>query len=50
MRGYHWKGRDCFPFDDELYPGRKVHNYSGDSDFEIDYNCNGIFGKDPATN
>jgi len=30
-----------------MYPGRKI---DPNSDPETDYNCNGIYGKNPATN
>ena len=40
--GYDWKGRDCDDQDDKIYPGRKVNPYPEE---EIDFNCNGIQGK-----
>jgi acyloxyacyl hydrolase len=40
LRGWHWRGRDCYPTSDDRYPGRKT----APSDPSIDHNCNGIKG------
>ena len=45
-RGYHWRGRDCNDLDAKIHPGRSVDPYPGQA---VDYNCNGISGKDPET-
>lgn len=47
LRGYAWRGKDCNDWDSGIHPGRSpVH--SGDA-FDVDYNCNGIKGTNPAT-
>lgn len=45
LRGTNWRGKDCNDLDQNIYPGRRVPGYSK----FIDYNCNGIDGKDPQT-
>jgi len=45
-RGTHWRGRDCNDLDAKIHPGRGVDPYPGKA---VDYNCNGISGKDPQT-
>jgi len=45
-RGYHWRGRDCDDLDAKIRPGRKTDPYPGRA---LDFNCNGIKGKDPQT-
>jgi len=44
FRGYNWRGKDCDPYDKNIYPGRKTYN--GKYKW-VDYNCNGIFGVNP---
>ncbi|KDR21147.1 Acyloxyacyl hydrolase [Zootermopsis nevadensis] len=44
-RGTFWRGRDCYDWDSDFYPGRQP--FMGD--VTADYNCNGIWGVDPAT-
>jgi len=46
LRGYHWRGRDCNDLNDKVHPGRKTDPYGVST---VDYNCNGIKGKDPKT-
>jgi len=46
LRGYHWRGRDCDDLNAKVHPGRKTDPYNGGG---IDYNCNGIKGKDSKT-
>lgn len=45
LRGSNWRGRDCNDLSSNVYPGRKVP-----VDNTVDWNCNGIHGRDPATN
>lgn len=42
LRGYDWRGKDCSPFNHNIYPGRK--KYTGIKG--TDFNCNGIHGVD----
>lgn len=44
-RGTFWRGRDCYDWDSDFYPGRQPLM----GDVTADYNCNGIWGVDPAT-
>jgi len=46
VRGFHWKGKDCNDANTKIYPGRKVNPTK---DPTVDYNCNGIYGKDNKT-
>ena len=46
LRGFNWRGRDCNDFDSNIHPGRKTDPYPR---LAVDYNCNGISGKNPAT-
>jgi acyloxyacyl hydrolase len=42
LRGYDWKGFDCNDSNANIYPGRK--SPSTETDPNVDYNCNGIYG------
>ncbi|KAK3914227.1 Acyloxyacyl hydrolase [Frankliniella fusca] len=41
-RGSHWRGRDCFDVNSDIYPGRRPYY----ADVNFDANCNGIWGLD----
>ena len=41
LRGTAWRGKDCDDRNSNIYPGRKT----GFENQDIDYNCNGIHGK-----
>lgn len=45
LRGSSWRGGDCSDLDDAIYPGRMVSTHGPD----VDHNCNGIKGVDPAS-
>lgn len=45
LRGYYWRGMDCDDENKDIYPGRRTSN-----DANVDTNCNGIMGVDPAAN
>lgn len=45
--GYNWMGKDCDNTEDDIYPGREVNPYKGQS---VDYNCNGLYAFVPNTN
>jgi len=45
LRGFNWRGRDCNDNNAKVYPGRKVDPLGNG----LDYNCNGISGRDPGT-
>lgn len=46
FRGYSWRGRDCDDHNAGIRPGTK---FDPNSDPNIDWNCNGIYGIDPAS-
>lgn len=45
FRGADWRGRDCNDSDASIYPGRHTTAHGP----EVDHNCNGITGTDPAS-
>jgi acyloxyacyl hydrolase len=45
LRGFNWRGQDCDDTNSDVYPGRRVPT----SDPSLDYNCNGISGRDPVS-
>ncbi|RNA11317.1 acyloxyacyl hydrolase [Brachionus plicatilis] len=46
LRGTSWRGKDCDDFSKKIHPGAIPIN----GDHTSDSNCNGIFGKDSASN
>ncbi|XP_067006109.2 acyloxyacyl hydrolase isoform X2 [Anabrus simplex] len=44
-RGSHWRGRDCRDWDRDSHPGLQPRG----GDIDADYNCNGIWGRNPDT-
>lgn len=46
LRGFDWRGKDCKKFNKNVYPGRKK---SVGRKGKVDYNCNGIKGKNSST-
>eukprot|EP01112_Ceratiomyxa_fruticulosa_P001674 TRINITY_DN11841_c0_g1_i1.p1 TRINITY_DN11841_c0_g1~~TRINITY_DN11841_c0_g1_i1.p1 ORF type:complete len:571 (-),score=147.90 TRINITY_DN11841_c0_g1_i1:136-1848(-) len=44
LRGYSWRGKDCNDLDKGKHPGSSASEADG-----TDWNCNGIYGINPAT-
>ena len=42
LRGTNWRGKDCDPLSNNVYPGRQDSSFPD----SIDQDCNGIYGRD----